>query len=155
MYVSVSVEGPDSSTYQYDEASGFYFDQQTGLYYDPSSQVCLLWSDFQMLFYPGVLGSLAPRACCSQYYYNSEDQQYLYWDNEKQAYIPTTAGSDGSAEKVSKQPREKKEKPKSKSAQQVNTRALKLTVESYQSCCCWHYTRTTDVTRMACVFFIF
>lgn len=76
----------------------------------------------------GSVGPLAPRACRPQYYYNSESQQYLYWDGEKQAYIPTTAGSDGSAEKVSKQPRDKKEKPKSKSAQQVNTRALKFMV---------------------------
>ncbi len=39
----VSVAAPDTSTYQYDEASGYYYDPQTGLYYDPSSQVCILW----------------------------------------------------------------------------------------------------------------
>lgn len=38
----VSVVAPDTSTYQYDEASGYYYDPQTGLYYDPSSQVCVL-----------------------------------------------------------------------------------------------------------------
>uniref|UniRef100_A0A671VW66 RNA binding motif protein 5 n=1 Tax=Sparus aurata TaxID=8175 RepID=A0A671VW66_SPAAU len=87
----VAVVAPDTSTYQYDEASGYYYDPQTGLYYDPSSQ----------------------------YYYNSESQQYLYWDSEKQMYIPALAESDTSTEQVAKEPREKKEKPKSKSAQQI------------------------------------
>ncbi|KAE8298615.1 RNA-binding protein 5 Protein G15 [Larimichthys crocea] len=82
---------PDTSTYQYDEASGYYYDPQTGLYYDPSSQ----------------------------YYYNSKTQQYLYWDSQKQTYIPVPAESDTSTEQVSKESRDKKEKPKSKSAQQI------------------------------------
>ncbi|XP_070758435.1 RNA-binding protein 5-like [Enoplosus armatus] len=82
---------PDTSTYQYDEASGYYYNPQTGLYYDPSSQ----------------------------YYYNSETQQYLYWDSEKQTYIPVAAESNASTEQVSKGPREKKEKAKIKSAQQI------------------------------------
>ncbi|XP_058488053.1 RNA-binding protein 5-B-like [Solea solea] len=87
---------PDSSSYQYDESSGYYYDPQTGLYYDPSSQ----------------------------YYYNSETQQYLYWDSDKQTYFPASA--DPNAEQMSaascsnnKEPKEKKEKPKSKSAQQI------------------------------------
>ncbi|TMS19158.1 RNA-binding protein 5 [Larimichthys crocea] len=82
---------PDTSAYQYDEASGYYYDPQTDLYYDPSSQ----------------------------YYYNSKTQQYLYWDSQKQTYIPAPAESDTSTEQVSKEPRDKKEKPKSKSAQQI------------------------------------
>nr|XP_029134775.1 RNA-binding protein 5-like isoform X2 [Labrus bergylta] len=94
---------PDTSTYQYDESSGYYYDPQTRLYYDPNSQ----------------------------YYYNSETQQYLYWDGEKQNYIPATQ-SDSSAEQAniaasssttvtpnSKECKEKKDKPKSKSAQQI------------------------------------
>ncbi|KAM3877833.1 RNA-binding protein 5-like [Diretmus argenteus] len=83
---------PDISTYQYDEPSGYYYDPQTGLYYDPNSQ----------------------------YYYNSQTQQYLYWDGEKQTYIP--ASDTTSTEQVtanSKEPKEKKDKPKSKSAQQI------------------------------------
>lgn len=40
----VAVVAPDTSTYQYDEASGYYYDPQTGLYYDPSSQVSILSS---------------------------------------------------------------------------------------------------------------
>ncbi|KAM9361260.1 RNA-binding protein 5-like [Symphorus nematophorus] len=83
--------GPDTSTYQYDEASGYYYDPQTGLYYDPSSE----------------------------YYYNSKTQQYLYWDSEKQTYVPAPTESDRSTEQVSKEPKEKKEKHKSKSAQQI------------------------------------
>lgn len=59
-------------------------------------------------------------ACHQQYYYNSETQQYLYWDSEKQTYIPALAESDTSTEQVSKEPREKKDKLKVKSAQQVN-----------------------------------
>ncbi|XP_029907701.1 RNA-binding protein 5-like [Myripristis murdjan] len=98
---------PDTSTYQYDESSGYYYDPQTGLYYDPNSQ----------------------------YYYNSQTQQYLYWDSEKQAYIPAPEAADTSAEQAStanstsssappltinsKEPKEKKDKPKSKSAQQI------------------------------------
>ncbi|XP_072136923.1 RNA-binding protein 5-like [Mobula birostris] len=85
---------PDVSNYQYDESSGFYYDQQSGLYYDPNSQ----------------------------YYYNAQTQQYLYWDGEKQKYLPasefsalqnTTAGG------TNKDGKEKKEKPKNKTAQQI------------------------------------
>ncbi|KAJ0068485.1 hypothetical protein NL108_008435 [Boleophthalmus pectinirostris] len=91
---------PDTSSYQYDESSGYYYDPQSGLYYDPNSQ----------------------------YYYNSETQQYLYWDSEKQTYVPAT-GSETNTEEASttntsnsastKEPKEKKDKPKSKSAQQI------------------------------------
>ncbi|XP_072884842.1 RNA-binding protein 10-like isoform X1 [Hemitrygon akajei] len=83
---------PDVSTYQYDEISGYYYDPQTGLYYDPNSQ----------------------------YYYNAQTQQYLYWDGDKQTYLPAPDQSgdskDGSGLKEGK---EKKEKPKSKTAQQI------------------------------------
>ncbi|XP_063071515.1 RNA-binding protein 5 isoform X2 [Engraulis encrasicolus] len=92
---------PDTSTYQYDESSGYYYDPQSGLYYDPNSQ----------------------------YYYNSQTQQYLYWDNEQQAYLAATdanvqAGADGAYGAAAsgtpgKEPKEKKEKPKSKTAQQI------------------------------------
>ncbi|XP_023661291.1 RNA-binding protein 5 [Paramormyrops kingsleyae] len=91
---------PDTSTYQYDESSGYYYDPQSGLYYDPNSQ----------------------------YYYNSQTQQYMYWDSEKQAYIPAADNSAqtgnsnmaaATANKDSKEPKEKKEKPKNKTAQQI------------------------------------
>ncbi|XP_029287520.1 RNA-binding protein 5-like isoform X2 [Cottoperca gobio] len=91
---------PDTSTYQYNESSGYYYDPQTGLYYDP----------------------------ISQYHYNSETQQYLYWDSEKETYVPAPGDSDTSTEQVSansssatnsKEPKYKKYKPKSKSAQQI------------------------------------
>ncbi|KAK5872374.1 hypothetical protein PBY51_013085 [Eleginops maclovinus] len=91
---------PDPSTYQYNEATGYSYDPQTGLYYDPSSQ----------------------------YYYNAETQQYLYWDSEKETYIPAPSESDTGAEQLSanssstpnsKELKDKKEKPKSKSAQQI------------------------------------
>uniref|UniRef100_A0A1A7XWQ4 RNA binding motif protein 5 n=1 Tax=Iconisemion striatum TaxID=60296 RepID=A0A1A7XWQ4_9TELE len=89
---------PDISTYQYDESSGYYYDLHSGLYYDPNSH----------------------------YYYNGQTQQYLYWDVEKQSYLPAPANagagqndkSNGSAA-GSKEPKEKKEKPKSKTAQQI------------------------------------
>uniref|UniRef100_A0A3Q3MEC6 RNA binding motif protein 5 n=1 Tax=Mastacembelus armatus TaxID=205130 RepID=A0A3Q3MEC6_9TELE len=102
MFVHLSAV-PDTSTYQYDESSGYYYDPQTGLYYDPNTH----------------------------YYYNSQTQQYLYWDSEKQTYVPastdTNAGqnditNNGSATTGSKEPKEgkeKKEKPKSKTAQQI------------------------------------
>ncbi|XP_075039991.1 RNA-binding protein 5-like isoform X1 [Mixophyes fleayi] len=89
---------PDTSTYQYDESSGYYYDPQTGLYYDPNSQ----------------------------YYYNSLTQQYLYWDGEKQTYLPAAEGAtqsgtqaNGSSASGTKEGKEKKEKPKSKTAQQI------------------------------------
>uniref|UniRef100_UPI003AAEBC9A RNA-binding protein 5-like isoform X2 n=1 Tax=Centroberyx gerrardi TaxID=166262 RepID=UPI003AAEBC9A len=116
---------PDISTYQYDESSGYYYDPQTGLYYDPNSQ----------------------------YYYNSETQQYLYWDSEKQAYIPAPAASDTSTDQASTantassptgpgpmSGREKKDKPKSKSAQQIAkdmerwAKSLNKQKESFKSC---------------------
>ncbi|XP_066519877.1 RNA-binding protein 5 isoform X2 [Hoplias malabaricus] len=88
---------PDTSTYQYDEASGYYYDPLTGFYYDPSTH----------------------------YYYNSYTQQYLYWDSEKQAYVPATDSgnsalmSAASNSTPAKEGKEKKEKPKSKTAQQI------------------------------------
>lgn len=61
-----------------------------------------------------------------QYYYNSQTQQYLYWDSEKQTYVPAsvdannaTSSSATMGSKEHKEGKEKKEKPKSKTAQQV------------------------------------
>ncbi|XP_062977142.1 RNA-binding protein 5 [Elgaria multicarinata webbii] len=84
---------PDTSTYQYDESSGFYYDPVTGLYYDPNSQ----------------------------YYYNAITQQYLYWDGEKETYMPAAEGTTYQQSNASstKEGKEKKEKPKSKTAQQI------------------------------------
>lgn len=64
-----------------------------------------------------------------QYYYNSQTQQYLYWDSEKQTYVPasnTNAGQNDNAAagKEPKEGKEKKEKPKSKTAQQVQFQIL-------------------------------
>ncbi|NXG25670.1 RBM5 protein, partial [Grallaria varia] len=84
---------PDTSTYQYDESSGYYYDPITGLYYDPNSQ----------------------------YYYNALTQQYLYWDGEKETYMPAAEGvsyQQTAATTTTKEVKEKKEKPKSKTAQQ-------------------------------------
>ncbi|XP_011531563.1 RNA-binding protein 5 isoform X2 [Homo sapiens] len=84
---------PDTSTYQYDESSGYYYDPTTGLYYDPNSQ----------------------------YYYNSLTQQYLYWDGEKETYVPAAESSSHQQSGLppAKEGKEKKEKPKSKTAQQI------------------------------------
>ncbi|XP_070793194.1 RNA-binding protein 5 isoform X1 [Pituophis catenifer annectens] len=84
---------PDTSTYQYDESSGFYYDPVTGLYYDPNSQ----------------------------YYYNAVTQQYLYWDGEKETYMPAAEGTSYQQNNApsAKEGKEKKEKPKSKTAQQI------------------------------------
>ncbi|NXF50214.1 RBM5 protein, partial [Oceanites oceanicus] len=84
---------PDTSTYQYDESSGYYYDPVTGLYYDPNSQ----------------------------YYYNALTQQYLYWDGEKETYMPAAEGityQQTATTTTTKEVKEKKEKPKSKTAQQ-------------------------------------
>ncbi|MEQ2178247.1 hypothetical protein GOODEAATRI_012011 [Goodea atripinnis] len=90
---------PDVSTYHYDDSSGFYYDPFTGLYYDPNSQ----------------------------YYYNANSQQYMYWDGEKQTYIPAPSQSnaegapvkDGAASSDATGNKDKKDKPKSKTAQQI------------------------------------
>lgn len=56
-----------------------------------------------------------------QYYYNPLTQQYLYWDGEKETYVPAAeAGSHQQAGlPPAKEGKERKEKPKSKTAQQV------------------------------------
>ncbi|NWY47226.1 RBM5 protein, partial [Sylvia atricapilla] len=90
---------PDTSTYQYDESSGYYYDPITGLYYDPNSQ----------------------------YYYNALTQQYLYWDGEKETYMPAAEGvtyQQTATTTTTKEVKEKKEKPKSKTAQQVKQQAV-------------------------------
>lgn len=63
---------------------------------------------------------------CLQYYYNAQTQQYLYWDSEKQTYVPASMDINASQNdntaagtKELKEPKEKKEKPKNKTAQQV------------------------------------
>ncbi|NXG38700.1 RBM5 protein, partial [Dromaius novaehollandiae] len=93
---------PDTSTYQYDESSGYYYDPITGLYYDPNSQ----------------------------YYYNALTQQYLYWDGEKETYVPAAEGityQQTATTTTTKEVKEKKEKPKSKTAQQVKDEVESIT----------------------------
>ncbi|NXW31090.1 RBM5 protein, partial [Phaetusa simplex] len=92
---------PDTSTYQYDESSGYYYDPVTGLYYDPNSQ----------------------------YYYNALTQQYLYWDGEKETYMPAAEGityQQTATTTTTKEVKEKKEKPKSKTAQQQAAVSLNM-----------------------------
>lgn len=57
-----------------------------------------------------------------QYYYNALTQQYLYWDGEKETYMPAAEGityQQTATTTTTKEVKEKKEKPKSKTAQQV------------------------------------
>lgn len=64
-----------------------------------------------------------------QYYYNSHMQQYMYWDGDKKTYIPaateqTNAEGEPSSAVNQDSPfaasgKEKKDKPKNKTAQQV------------------------------------
>lgn len=66
----------------------------------------------------------APPSPLPQYYYNAQSQQYLYWDGERRTYVPALEQSaDGHKETgaPSKEGKEKKEKHKTKTAQQVNT----------------------------------
>lgn len=66
-----------------------------------------------------------------QYYYNPHTQQYMYWDGENHTYTPATteqASAEGAplstappdSLRTSPSNKEKKDKPKSKTAQQVN-----------------------------------
>ncbi|XP_030073675.1 RNA-binding protein 10 [Microcaecilia unicolor] len=85
---------PDVSTYQYDETSGYYYDPQTGFYYDPNSQ----------------------------YFYNAQTQKYMYWDGEKRTYIPASdqqSETQRDGPSSTKEGKEKKEKHKTKTAQQI------------------------------------
>ncbi|XP_067302931.1 RNA-binding protein 10 isoform X2 [Pseudorasbora parva] len=91
---------PDVSTYHYDESSGYYYDPLTGLYYDPNSQ----------------------------YYYNPHTQQYMYWDGESRTYVPassqtsddaTDPAATGVSSEIPNSSKDKKDKPKNKTAQQI------------------------------------
>lgn len=60
-----------------------------------------------------------------QYYYNFHTQQYMYWDGEKHTYI--SAPNDGTdpdataaSSDLSALTKDKKDKPKTKTAQQVS-----------------------------------
>lgn len=69
-----------------------------------------------------------------QYYYNSHMQQYMYWDGDKKTYIPAateqTNADGGPSSAVNPDSpfaapgKEKKDKPKNKTAQQVFTKAF-------------------------------
>lgn len=65
-----------------------------------------------------------------QYYYNAITQQYLYWDGEKETYMPAadSATYQQSNPSSTKEGKEKKEKPKSKTAQQV---MIEITADIY------------------------
>ncbi|KAJ8017311.1 hypothetical protein DPEC_G00016550 [Dallia pectoralis] len=134
---------PDVSTYHYEESSGFYYDPLTGLYYDPNSQ----------------------------YYYNPVTLQYMYWEGEKQTYVPAPAQSTADAALApgdntasSDMPpsapggREKKDKPKNKSAQQIakdmerwakSLNRQKENVRSLSSVSAASSSSTTPVTSLA------
>ncbi|XP_037534649.1 RNA-binding protein 6, partial [Nematolebias whitei] len=58
-------EIPDTSKYMYDSTSGFFYDPETTLYFDPNSR----------------------------YFYNSQTQEYLYWDATLKTYIPVPEGN--------------------------------------------------------------
>uniref|UniRef100_A0A671SKI7 RNA-binding protein 5-like n=1 Tax=Sinocyclocheilus anshuiensis TaxID=1608454 RepID=A0A671SKI7_9TELE len=113
--ISFPLAVPDTSSYQYDESSGYYYDPSTGLYYDPNTH----------------------------YYYNSQTQQYLYWDGEKQAYVPAVDANNAAqsaAASLSTPQKERKEKPKSKTAQQIAkdmerwAKSLNKQKENFKSC---------------------
>lgn len=60
-----------------------------------------------------------------QYYYNAHTQQYMYWDGEKRTYVPApNDGADPAAmatpSDLSTSTKDKKDKPKTKTAQQVS-----------------------------------
>lgn len=60
-----------------------------------------------------------------QYYYNPQTQQYMYWDGEKHTYVPApNDGSDPVGTATNSDPsastKDKKDKPKTKTAQQVS-----------------------------------
>ena len=84
----------------------------------------------------------------SQYYYNSHSQQYMYWDGEKRTYVPAhtdgeeaAAPGDASGPSDSLTPsggKERKDKPKNKTAQQVSRVSSRVTLkwEERRLCVC-------------------
>lgn len=88
-----------------------------------------------------------------QYYYNAQSQQYLYWDGERRTYVPALEQSaDGHKETgaPSKEGKEKKEKHKTKTAQQVSTQAQQslLAVHVFQRL---HFCPVTPAAEGTCV----
>uniref|UniRef100_A0A8C6TD14 RNA binding motif protein 10 n=1 Tax=Neogobius melanostomus TaxID=47308 RepID=A0A8C6TD14_9GOBI len=75
------------------DMSTYQYDESSGYYYDPLTG----------LYYD-------PK---SQYYYNPHTLQYMYWDGERHTYIPADSGN------VDIESKDKKEKNKSKTAQQI------------------------------------
>lgn len=73
---------PDPSTFQLESSSGFYYDSTTRLYYDPKSS----------------------------YYFNSMTQQYLYWSDEYETYLPPESASSSAAAAATEPEKEKKAK---------------------------------------------
>uniref|UniRef100_A0A6I8QLM1 RNA-binding protein 5 n=1 Tax=Xenopus tropicalis TaxID=8364 RepID=A0A6I8QLM1_XENTR len=85
----------------------------------PGVKYCKYYTTYMFFTFPFI-------SIFFQYYYNSLTQQYLYWDGEKQTYLPAADGAgqsgaqpNGANAGSSKEGKEKKEKPKSKTAQQI------------------------------------
>jgi len=51
-----------------------------------------------------------------QYYYNSQTQQYLYWDGEKQTYLPAPTSGTSSADTGTGQDGKKEDDQKKRSS---------------------------------------
>lgn len=82
---------PDPSTFQLESSSGFYYDSATRLYYDPKST----------------------------YYFNSLTQQYLYWSDEYQTYLPPETACSSSAAGQKEEEKKDKTPDKVKTAKKI------------------------------------
>nr|XP_060483907.1 RNA-binding protein 5 [Panthera onca] len=97
---------------QYSQDYQQFYQQQTGgLESDASSASGSKLHLFYLLF----------KYLWKGYYYNSLTQQYLYWDGEKETYVPAAESTSHQQTGLppAKEGKEKKEKPKSKTAQQI------------------------------------
>lgn len=82
----------------------------------------------------GKIPKFANLLCLSQYYFNPHTQQYMYWDGDKKIYIPAAteqANAEGAPSSIvdpdspfAAPGKEKKDKPKNKTAQQVFTKVF-------------------------------
>ncbi|CAG7664880.1 unnamed protein product [Allacma fusca] len=82
---------PDTSRYQYDEASGYYYDPVSGFYYDASTQ----------------------------YFYDSTKQQFLYWNSEQNKYVVVPDSASSSKESDTKKGGDKKKDRKPEKTDKV------------------------------------
>ncbi|KAM4613182.1 RNA-binding protein 5-like isoform 2-T2 [Polymixia lowei] len=114
---------PDTSVYPPDEASSYFYDPQSGLFYDSVSQYYynaqtqeyLYWDSEKQTYVPAPAASDTSTEQAS----SASTSASTSASSSATTTASTTANSSAPVITTSKEPKEKKDKPKSKSAQQI------------------------------------